>query len=33
MRKVKIGVIGRGCRGWGLMDTMGLTDMYEFVII
>ena len=33
MRKVKIGVIGRGCRGWGLMDTMRLTDMYEFVII
>jgi hypothetical protein len=33
MRKVKIGVIGRGCRGSGLMDTMRLTDMYEFVII
>ena len=33
MRKVKIGVIGHGCRGWGLMETMLLTDMYEFVIV
>ena len=33
MRKVKIGVIGHGCRGWGLMDTMLLTDMYEFIVV
>ncbi len=33
MRKVKIGVIGHGCRGYGLMDTMLLTDMYEFVVV
>ena len=33
MRKVKIGVIGHGCRGWGLMDTMLLTDMYEFIMV
>ena len=33
MRKVKIGVIGHGCRGYGLMDTMLLTDMYEFIVI
>ena len=33
MRKVKIGVIGRGCRGSGLMETMVLTDKYEFIMI
>ncbi len=33
MRKVKIGIIGRGCRGYGLMETMVLTDKYEFVVI
>ena len=33
MRKVKIGIIGHGCRGYGLMDTMLLTDMYEFIMV
>lgn len=33
MRKVKIGVIGHGCRGCGLMETMLLTDMYEFIMV
>ena len=33
MKKVKIGVIGRGCRGYGLMETMVLTDKYEFVMV
>ncbi len=33
MRKVKVGIIGHGCRGYGLMDTMLLTDMYEFIVI
>ena len=33
MKRVKIGVIGRGCRGSGLMETMVLTDKYEFIMI
>ena len=33
MRKVKIGIIGHGCRGYGLMETMLLTDMYEFIVV
>ena len=33
MRRVKIGIIGHGCRGYGLMDTMLLTDLYEFVMV
>lgn len=33
MRRIKIGIIGRGCRGYGLMETMVLTDKYEFVVI
>lgn len=32
-RKVKIGVIGHGCRGYGLMETMLLTDLYEFIVV
>ena len=33
MRRVKIGIIGHGCRGYGLMDTMLLTDLYELVMV